>query len=209
MWLPYVEYHLRPLPGFALVQPWLEAAAVRQWRRTRRPPPPRSVKATLIRSWTARSRNVFVESGTFFGDMLVAVRPDFARLYSIELSPTLAARARRRFAGDPAIEILHGDSSAALGPLLRSIAAPAVLWLDGHYSGWLTARGETDTPIWSELRAAVDAGTPDDALLIDDARLFGRHPAYPAVDEVTAFLRERRHEWETGVTDDVLWAGLR
>ena len=28
MWLPYVEYHLRPLPGFALVQPWLEVAAL-------------------------------------------------------------------------------------------------------------------------------------------------------------------------------------
>ena len=100
MWLPHVEYHLRPLPGFGCIQPWLEALALREWRRTRRPPPPRSVKAEAIRAYASADRRVFVESGTFFGDMLSAVRPDFERLFSIELSPSLARRARRRFAAD-------------------------------------------------------------------------------------------------------------
>jgi hypothetical protein len=209
MWLPYLEYHLRPLPGFSLLQRRLERTAMRQWQRSRRPPPPRTVKAALIRSWATPSRRVFVESGTFFGDMLAAVRPDFDRLYSIELSAGLAARAKRRFARDPAIEIRHGDSGTLLGPLLRSVAAPAVLWLDGHYSGWLTARGETDTPIWSELRAALETGTATDALLVDDARLFGTAPAYPRAEAVIAYVKERRPDWETGLTDDVLWAGYR
>ncbi len=158
MWLSYVEYHLRPLPGFSRIQPWLDAATLRAWERTHQPPPPRSVKAAAIRRHAGAARRVFVESGTFFGDMVAAVRPDFDRLFSIELSPRLARRAQRRFAADRAVTILPGDSAALLGPLLRSVGAPAVLWLDGHYSGWLTARGETDTPVRREIEAVLDWG---------------------------------------------------
>ena len=204
MWLPYVEYHLRALPGFLRVQPWLEAAALRDWKRTRRPPPPRSVKAVAIRRHATAARRVFVESGTFFGDMVAAVRPAFDRLFSIELSPRLARGAQRRFAADGAVTILEGDSGALLGPLLRSVGAPAVLWLDGHYSGWLTARGETDTPVRREIEAALECGTPDDVLLIDDARLFGSDPAYPLLEDLFNLVRSRRPGWELRLEDDIV-----
>jgi hypothetical protein len=207
MWLAYVEYHLRGVPGFTLLQPRLEALAVRQWRRSRRPPPPRSVKASVIRGHVSSSRRTFVETGTFYGDMLAAVRPDFERLYSIELSPRLATRARRRFAGDPQVTLLQGDSGVLLERLLRSISAPVVLWLDGHYSGWLTARGETDTPILLELQAALSAGTPDDVLLIDDARLFGRQPAYPPLEDLVTLLKRGRPGWQVRVENDIVQAG--
>lgn len=204
MWLSYLEYHLRPLPGFPLIQPWLEAAALRAWERTGRPPPPRPVKTVAIRRHASASRRVFVESGTFFGDMLKAVRPDFDRLFSIELSPRLARRAQRRFAADGAVTILSGDSGVLLGPLLRSVRAPAVVWLDGHYSGWLTARGDTDTPVRHEVEAALDSGTPGDVLLIDDARLFGAHPAYPSVEEIASLVRSHRPGWRLRLEDDIL-----
>jgi hypothetical protein len=206
MWLPYLEYYLRPVPGFGRVQPWLEAAALRAWQRTHVPPPPRTVKAAAVRRHATAARSVFVESGTFFGDMVAAVRPDFARLFSIELSGRLARRAQRRFAADAAVTILSGDSGALLGPLLLSVNAPAVLWLDGHYSGWLTARGETDTPVRREIEAALDSGTSDDVILIDDARLFGAHPAYPSIDEVLALVRSHRPSWRLRVEDDVVLA---
>jgi hypothetical protein len=147
-----------------------------------------------------------VESGTFFGDMLAAVRPDFDRVYSIELSPRLARRARQRFAADGAVTILLGDSGSLLGPLLRSLGTPAAVWLDGHYSGWLTARGETDTPVWREIEAALDSGAPDDVLLIDDARLLGVHPAYPLVEEIAELVRSRRPGWRLRLEDDILRA---
>ena len=53
-----------------------------------------------------------VETGTFLGDMLAAMRDDFDSLTSIELSEELHSRAKRRFAGDPKITLLHGDSKA-------------------------------------------------------------------------------------------------
>jgi hypothetical protein len=203
--LPHVEFHLRPMPGYTLIQPLLDALALRQWRKHRRPPAPRSVKAAVIRRFADRKlRSVFVETGTFYGDMLAALSGDFERLYSIELHKGLARRAMRRFAGDPKVSIMQGDSSDLLKPLLCSLARPAVLWLDGHYSGILTARGETDTPIMREIDAVLRAGTPQDAVLIDDARLFGTDPAYPTVAEVEQRVLEVRPNWTVRVDDDIV-----
>lgn len=203
--LPHLEFYLRPLPGYAMVQPLIEAAALRQWNRTHRPPAPRSVKSAVVRRFAGRAnRTTFVETGTFFGDMVAAVRDDFDRLYSIELHRGLGARAIRRFADDPRVSIVIGDSGAELEPLLRALAAPAVLWLDGHYSGALTARGDSDTPVLRELDGAFRGGTAHDVVLIDDARLFGLDPAYPTVIEVERRMRLTRPDWVLRVEDDIV-----
>ena len=214
MWLPRPRVpYLRPVPGFGRVQPWLEAAALRAWQRTHVPPPPRTVKAAAVRRHATAARSVFVESGTFFG----SCGRRSART-SIACSPSScpdawAGRAQRLFAADAAVTILSGDSGALLGPLLLSVNAPAVLWLDGHYSVWLTARGETDTPVRREIEAALDSGTPDDVILIDDARLFGAHPGLP-LDRRSPRLPRARHRpsWRLRVEDDVVrasagWSG--
>lgn len=205
MILPHLEFHLRPLPGYSIVQPVLEALALRAWRKHRRGPAPRTVKAEVIRRFADREkRSVLVETGTFFGDMLAALRGDFAKLYSVELHPGLGKRATQRFAGDPAIQIVIGDSATQLEPLLRKIAQPAVLWLDGHYSGHLTARGDGDTPILREIDAVLRAGTADDVVLIDDARLFGTDPAYPTIAEVEKRVRAARPACSVRVEDDIV-----
>ena len=203
--LPHLEFQLRPVPGYALLQPLLEALALRQWRRHHRPPAPRSVKVAVIRRFAdRRMRSVFVETGTFYGDMLAALAGDFDRLYSIELHRGLGRRAARRFASDPRISIITGDSAAMLEPLLRSLARPSVLWLDGHYSGLLTARGESDTPILRELDAVFRGGTPQDVVLIDDARLFGTDAAYPTVAELERRVHAARPDWIVRVEDDIV-----
>lgn len=204
--LPYLEYYLRPLPGFTMVHPALERLATRRWERTASPPPPRSVKAEVIRRFAGGGRRAFIETGTFYGDLLELLRRDFARLDSIELSPSLARRARRRFASDPRIRIHEGDSADVLEQVIRDVAQPAVIWLDGHYSGPLTARGPTDTPLLAEVEVALRSGTPDDVVLIDDARLLGTNPAYPRLEEV-ARLCSVRAGWAVSVECDIVRAG--
>ncbi len=204
-WLGHLEFNLRPLPGYGLLEPILERAALRDWARTHRPPAPRSIKTAAIRRFADPTRRVFVETGTFYGDMVAALRDDFARLYSIELSAGLYRKAMRRFEGDPGITILHGDSGSVLGPVLRGADAPAVLWLDGHYSGVLTARSKDgDTPVMQELRTALESGTEDDAILIDDARLFGQGRGYRSLMEVEALLLRFRPGWSMKVEDDII-----
>jgi hypothetical protein len=147
---------------------------------------------------------VFVETGTFYGDTLAAVENDFDRLYSIELHPRLAQRAERRFRHNPRVTIVQGDSASRLGPVLHQVSGPAVLLFDGHYSGKLTARGDVDTPILGELDVAFREGTPDDVILIDDARLFGKNPAYPSLAELEQRVSAARPNAAVRVEDDMV-----
>lgn len=203
--LPFIEYFLRPVPGYTLLlQPLIEALSVRSWRRHGTPPAPRSIKVSAIRTF-APGRDTFVETGTFYGDTLAAVQDDFERLISIELHPRLARRAARRFGHTPRVRIVQGDSSDQLEAILREVGGPAVIWLDGHYSGMLTARGESgDTPVLRELDAVLRAGTSADAILVDDARLFGTDPAYPTIDQVAERMKAARPHCVVRVEDDII-----
>jgi hypothetical protein len=207
--IPFLEYYLRPLPGFTLLQPSLDRLALLRWTRTGEPPAPRSVKVALLRRFAGPDRRALVETGTFFGDTLAMLRSDFGVLHSIEISPWLARSARRRFAEDPGVQIHEGDSGLLLEQVLRDLGQPAVLWLDGHYSGPLTTRGSTDTPLLREIDSALQHGTPEDVILIDDARLLGANPAYPTAGEVHRRILAARPDWDFVVEGDVLRAARR
>lgn len=202
-----MEYYLRPVPGFRWIQPALEAVALRNWRRTQLPPPPRSVKVELIRRQVSPSRRALVETGLYYGDTLAMLYGDFEELHSIELSPRLVARGRRRFARQSRVRIHEGDSGEVLSSVLRDLGRPAVLWLDGHYSGPLTAHGSTATPLAREIDAALRWGTRDDVLLVDDARLLGVDSAYPSVQEIEAKIKTGRADWRVSFESDVLRVG--
>src|SRR6185369_7118294 len=86
--------------------------ARRAWETQGRPsPPPHIIKEELIRNY-ARNFNthILIETGTYLGDMVHAMKKSFTRIISFELDPTLAAQAQKRFAGDSHIQIIQGDS---------------------------------------------------------------------------------------------------
>src|SRR2546425_12007741 len=105
----------------------------------RRPP-----RSTLFPYTTLFRSQIFVETGTYRGDMVEAMKPLFHKIYSIELSDALFAEAQRRFRLDTHVELIHGDSGKELGRVMERIHQPALFWLDGHYSAGDTARGEKD-----------------------------------------------------------------
>ena len=200
-----IEYLLRPTSIYPLLRGSFRRAALRQWRRTARPPAPLEVKAQIIRHYAAKYglRN-FIETGTFFGDMLAALRNDFDALTTIELDVALAARATQRFAEEPKITVIQGDSARVLPALLATLKQPALFWLDGHFSGGVTAKGETDTPIIAELNHLFAAVQRDHVVLIDDARLFGSATEYPSLDAIETLVRTHRAEWAMTVETDLI-----
>lgn len=122
-------------------------------------------------------------------------------VYSLEPEPTLFERARQRFAGCSTIEIINGTSEAVFPELLPRLTGDVNFWLDGHYSGGPTFRGENDTPILAEL-AAIEANMPHFArmaVLIDDIRQFnGRvhvYGAYPTLDYLVDWSRRLDLAW--------------
>ena len=154
------------------------------------PPTPASPleKRTLIaRIAKEHDLNVFVETGTFQGEMLDAQRPRFRQLISIELSRELFEAARSKYAGDPAVRLLQGDSGTKLKEAVEGLEERALFWLDAHFSRGVTAGAGAAAPIMRELSCLTSRSRHNDAILIDDARLFGLKRGYPRLKAVREF----------------------
>jgi hypothetical protein len=179
----------------------------RAWLAAGRPlPVPSSVKHEILRDHADRyGLHTLVETGTFRGGTIEALRDRFARIYSIELDDALYARARTRFAGVPHVTILHGDSAAMLPTVLAKLREPALFWLDGHYSGPGTAKAAGhETPIMEEIRAVLAHPGAGHVILVDDARVFGTWPDYPSVDEFRQLVTAERPDLDFTVEHDII-----
>lgn len=175
--------------------------ARRAWEKQGRPsPPPHVIKEELIRDYAKTfNTHVLIETGTYLGDMVHAMRKSFTRIISFELDQTLAAQAQDRFAGDNHIEIVQGDSGKLLSDYLKNIDEPCLFWLDGHYSGGITAKGSLETPIKNELTSILSHPVDGHVILIDDARCFTGENDYPTLDELKSFVAERNFSVEHDV----------
>lgn len=123
---------------------------------------------------------VFIETGTFKGDSVAAVRPFFRELHTCELSPELHVAAMQRFADDPAVHCHRGSSPDWLRALAASHARhPVMYWLDAHWcSAAQTAGQESQCPLLEELEAIAPLH-PESIVWIDDARYFMAPPPAP------------------------------
>ncbi len=178
----------------------------RAWEAEGKPvPAPNALKIAEVVAHAQRfAPRVFIETGTYRGDTLDAVKHHVAKAWSIELAPELASLARVRFAVDANVEILCGDSALLLPRVLDDLYEPALFWLDGHWSMGETAKADdSETPILAELDAVLGHRSRDHVVLIDDARLFGSGD-YPPIAEIEAMVRDRRPEWTFTVADDII-----
>jgi hypothetical protein len=180
--------------------------ARRTWEKQGRPsPPPHIVKEELIKNY-ARTFNtkILIETGTYLGDMVHAMKKSFSRIISFELDHNLATQAQQRFAHDNHIEIVQGDSGKLLGEHLLTINEPCLFWLDGHYSGGITAKGALETPIKNELTAILSHKVDGHVILIDDARCFTGENDYPTLDELRNFVAAHKPNYKFSVEHDAI-----
>lgn len=138
--------------------------------------------------------NTLIETGTFLGEMVKNVKDDFNKIYTIELDKELYHRANNKFKGYKKINVLQGNSSKILPDLLKNIQKPSLFWLDAHYSGILTARGEKNTPIREELNTIISHGIDSHVILIDDARCFTGNNDYLTIKEIKNKIVNHTHK---------------
>jgi hypothetical protein len=183
-------------PFWNLVREYLAKRDLAAWRKNGEPmPPPHLIKREEIRKIAEKhGLKILVETGTYLGDMVAAMKPHFNRIYSIELSVELYERARIRFQADRNIVLINGDSGSQIAKVVEEIDMPALFWLDGHYSAGITARGEKDTSIFEELSHILAGKRLGHVIMIDDARCFGSDPAYPSIEEITRFVKAKRQD---------------
>lgn len=195
-------------PGMSWIRDWKDRRAIAKWESAGRPvPPPHAIKQQNLREYAKRFElDVLVETGTYKGEMIAAMKDDFRKLYSIELADHFFEDAVQRFWADEKITILNGDSGQVLKELVPKLDGPALFWLDGHYSAGMTARGDKDTPVIEELVHILAREDLRCAILIDDARCFEgqSEQVYPSLDEVKALVAERRPDWTFEVATDCI-----
>lgn len=178
----------------------------RRWISNGRPvPPPHIVKQHIV-AWyrnASPENRILIETGTFRGDMIAAMRRKFEKIVSIELSPELHAEAVGRFARFPRITILPGDSAKVLPHVLASLKRPAIFWLDGHYTRG-AVRGDVTTPISEEIAVVLKHPTRGHVILIDDARLFNGSDDYPSLPEFLSEIKKAAPHLHVRVLNDVI-----
>lgn len=179
---------------------------LRIWvRNGRLSPPPHIVKQNTVKTY-AKKYNIstFIETGTYLGEMVEATKHTFKSIISIELDQDLYNRATERFINSSHIKIIHGDSSKLMADILREINYPVLFWLDGHFSGGITAKGERETPIQEELEIILNHKIKNHVIVVDDARLFGVDPDFPSLDKVTEFIRLHGKDMQVVVKEDMI-----
>ncbi len=168
-------------------------------------------KRTVLALSAFAKAGVFVETGTYQGDTTRWASAHFDTVHTIERSEPLY----QRF-GEPLSKIGNvvphlGDSRSILPRILKNIGERrAVYWLDGHWSGGITAGESDECPLAGEL--ACLAERVHDIILIDDARLFlaapppPHNPAqWPTISEIIRSLNAPAERF-VQVIDDVIFA---
>jgi hypothetical protein len=186
--------------------PLERALSIEEWIEAGQPaPPPHAVKQRIVAAYAAAFQaGTLIETGTYAGDMVHAMRDRFDRIFSIELSEPLARRASRRFRAAPRIRILQGDSGSTLPGLLCRISSRCLFWLDGHYSAGITAGAEAVTPVIQEVETILDHAVDGHVILVDDARLFTGAGGFPTVQGLRRLVWLRRPTWHFSVRNDVI-----
>jgi hypothetical protein len=182
-----------------------EAAIIAEWEKSGKPvPPPHAVKRRAIEAYRVQyNPEVVIETGTYMGDMVEMCRHTFKKVYSIELSEKLYKRAKKRFKNMPEVELLCGDSGFKLPEILSKVNQPCLFWLDGHYSGGITAKADLECPVREELQAILNHPY-NHVVLIDDARLFNGTHDYPTIEEIENIIATAGKPYSVTVKEDII-----
>jgi len=147
---------------------------------------------------------VLVETGTYMGDMVEAQKKRFKKIFSIELDIKLYNMAKERFKNDNNVILFQGDSSVVLPDVLLNISEPTIFWLDGHFSGGITARGKKDCPIFEELGSILEKNKTNHVILIDDAILFVGKGDYPAIEDLIRYVKSKNAMYNFEIKNDII-----
>jgi hypothetical protein len=193
-----IKFLLNPILGRYLKRRG-EERQIKEWIDKGRPlPPVHAFKRSIIRKFKQKYRlYTLIETGTYKGEMVEAMLPVFRQIHSVELHSALFASAKDKFKKHSHVTMWQGDSAIVLEDILKQLQEPALFWLDGHYSGVGTARGNNDTPVIKEI-AGIGAHPLNSkhVVLIDDAHCFNGSNGYPtlrAMEKMAAEMFPKHH----------------
>lgn len=154
---------------------------------------------------------VFVETGTSAGGTTRWAANYFDTVHTIELSEYIYNLHHQELSQIKGVTPHLGDSRNIFPQIVSQLGDKRALhWLDGHWSGGVSAGEENECPILEEL-ACLSSRT-EDIILIDDARLFLCAPPlghkashWPTITEIIAVLPKSDRQPFVQIVDDVIF----
>lgn len=166
----------------------------------------------IVRLAGANAIRHFVETGTYRGRTAAWAAEHFPSVMTIEFSRELYEAARARYRDVKQIDFRFGDSRRELERIVDELDAPALFWLDAHWSGGATYGAEDQCPLLEEI-GIINRSNHESYILIDDARLFLSPPQpphrieqWPDIAAVIDGLRANGRSMYIVVIDDVIVA---
>lgn len=136
----------------------------------------RNIKSAARRTGATQ----MIETGTYLGNTAMRCAPHFQKLYTIELDKDLAASAAAYLAKRKNVEVIQGDALAELPKILeRPEVKDLLVFLDGHFSGGITAHGDVPEPACEEIEVLGRFKDKIRSIVIDDFRCFGNDAGWP------------------------------
>jgi len=133
-----------------------------------------------------------VEVGTYKGDMARRCADVFCRVWTTEMDPSLAQEAKQSLVHWPNITAYGSDGRKWLPKMFSQDEklSDVLVYLDGHYSGPGTARGDVPEPAVQELDILLPFTDRIAAIVVDDFRCFGVEPGFPSRAELLEHARQ-------------------
>ncbi len=156
--------------------------------------------------------DIFVETGTCAGNTTEQASTCFREIHTIELARGLYNKASSRFKNRKHIHVYLGDSAKHLQKILPKLKGKILFWLDSHYCGGSTARGEKNTPIVEELQAIKRSGITNGIILVDDVRCFEKNNrnakddrffGYPTISELEQLILQINPTYQFKIFGDI------
>ena len=161
-------------------------------------------REAIVRWGRSCGCEIIVETGTFMGWTAEYVSEYFSRCITIELDPNYYRKAVEKFKASKTVEVILGNSSDVLPDLLNKLDQRTLFYLDGHYCGHNTAKGESNTPIIQEIRTILAHADRNHVILIDDARMFLGCDGYPSIRELRKLVGRLAKDYELRVSNDII-----
>lgn len=162
-------------------------------------------KEHMIKKYAKKhSCTALIETGTYKCDMIVATRKRFEYIASVEVMEPLYLEAQKKVQKYTNVHLYLGDSQKRLGTMIAecmqtNLDYKIIFWLDGHYSGGVTGKGEKDTPIVEEIEEIYKSGIASFVLCIDDARCFTHEGEFIDYPTLEYFLKIIKEKWITAI----------
>lgn len=161
-------------------------------------PAPQTVKQHVFKRYAIPTA-LWVETGTYVGTTTEFLAGNYSYVHTIEPQKEYFDKAIKKFS-DKNVAVHHGTSEQIMPILLPQLSGSINFWLDGHYSGGDTYKGDRECPIIKELEAISDniSRLEKFVIFIDDIRCFTSEPpdpGYPNVNFLTDWAGQHDLNW--------------